>query len=61
MKYLNFILIIIGAFIAMYRKAVADNNQYVLIVGIVMLMIVIYRLSKTIPSKDNNENEDEND
>lgn len=45
----------------MYGKAGADNNQYVLIVGIVMLMIGIYRLSKTIPSKDNNENEDEND
>ncbi len=55
MKYLNYILIIIGAFVAMYAKTGADQNQYLLIVGIVMLMIGIYRISKTIPSRTNNE------
>jgi putative Mn2+ efflux pump MntP len=64
MKYLNYILIIIGAFVAMYAKIGADQNQYILIGGIVLLMIGIYRISKTIPSRhqnkdDNNLDDDE--
>lgn len=53
MKYLNYILIIFGAFVAMYAKVDADQNQYILIGGIVLLMIGIYRISKTISSKNN--------
>lgn len=55
MKYLNYILIIVGAFIAMYAKNDEDQNQYLLIVGIVLLMIGIYRISKTIPSRHDDE------
>lgn len=51
MKYINYILIAIGAFIAMYAKAGANQNQVLLVIGIVMLMAGIYRVSKTIPSK----------
>lgn len=58
MKYLNYILILIGAIVAMYAKAGKAQNQLILIVGIVILMIGIYRISKTIPSKKN-ENQDE--
>lgn len=54
MKYINYILIAIGAFVAMYAKAGAHQNQALLVVGIVMLMAGIYRVSKTIPSKNNN-------
>lgn len=63
MKYLNYVFIIIGAFVAMYAKKVADQNQYLLIAGIVMLMIGIYRISKTIPSRNDNEvdSDSEND
>lgn len=57
MKYLNYLLIIIGAFVAMYGKSGLEQNQYVLIGGIVLLIIGVYRLSKTIPSK-NDEDED---
>ena len=63
MKYLNYILIIVGAFIAMYAKTGTDQNQFVLISGVVVLMIGIYRISRKIPSKyddedfDNPENE----
>lgn len=57
MKYINYILIAIGAFIAMYAKAGANQNQVLLVIGIVMLMAGIYRVSKTIPSK-NKEDED---
>jgi putative Mn2+ efflux pump MntP len=52
MKYLNYILIIIGAFVAMYAKTAANQNQFFLIGGIVLLMIGIYRIARTIPSRD---------
>ncbi|GAA4883116.1 hypothetical protein GCM10023311_01540 [Flaviramulus aquimarinus] len=63
MKYLNYIFIIIGAFVAMYAKTGTGQNQYILIGGIVLLMIGVYRIARTIPSKsdsedfDNSENE----
>ena len=60
MKYFNYILIILGAIIALYAKAVTEQNQYVLIGGIVVLMIGIYRISRHIPSKQGDtNNEDE--
>ena len=55
MKYLNYILIIVGAFVAMYAKVGTDQNQYILIGGIVLLMIGIYRVSKTIVSRNNDD------
>ncbi len=56
MKYLNYILILVGAIVAMYAKVNdANQNQYILIVGIVLLMIGVYRISKTIPSKRDRE------
>ena len=61
MKYLNYIFIVLGAVVAIYAKTGTEQNQYVLIGGIVILMIGIYRISKTIPSKDDdNLNNDEN-
>ena len=51
MKYLNYILILIGAVVAIYSKAGEVQNQFVLIGGIVILMIGVYRISRTIPSK----------
>jgi len=51
-KVVAIILIIIGSFIAIYAKAGEEQNIYVLIVGIVVLMLGLYRLSQGIPSKD---------
>jgi len=51
MKYVNYIFILIGAFVAIYAKAGAKQNQLILILGIMLLMIGVYRISKTIPSK----------
>ena len=51
MKYLNYLLIFIGAVVAMYAKSGIGQNQYILIGGIVLLMIGVYRIAKTIPSK----------
>ncbi len=52
MKYLNYILILVGAFVAMYSKTVANQSQFFLIGGIVLLMIGIYRIAKTVPSRN---------
>ena len=61
MKYLNYIFIVLGAVVAIYAKTGTEQNQYILIGGIVILMIGIYRISKTIPSKDDDDlNNDEN-
>lgn len=60
MKYLNYILIVLGAIIAMYANSAGETkSQFVLIGGIVILMLGIYRVSKDIPSK--HDREDDND
>jgi len=59
MKYLNYLLIIIGAIVAMYAKSGIGQNLYILIGGIVLLMVGVYRIAKTIPSKNNQK--DDND
>ncbi len=56
MKYFNYILIVIGAIVALYSKAGTEQNQYVLIGGIIVLMIGIYRISRNIPSKNDEDN-----
>lgn len=63
MPYLNYILILIGAIVAIYAKTGAEQNQTILIAGIVLLMLGVYRVSKSVPSKEedsdfaNDENE----
>jgi hypothetical protein len=44
MKYFNYILIACGACVAFYAKAGKDQNQIILMLG-------VYRLAATIPSK----------
>jgi hypothetical membrane protein len=61
MKYFNYILIVLGAIIALYSKTGVGQNQYVLIGGIVVLMVGIYRVSKNIPSRNQEDNEDNNE
>ena len=60
MKYLSYILIIIGAIVALYANSNVEQNQYILIGGIILLMVGIYRVSKTIPSKHDKEDEQDN-
>jgi len=59
-RVINLLLIFIGGFVAIYAKAGMEQNQYVLIGGIVILMIGVYRISKNIPSK-NDQDSSEND
>jgi hypothetical protein len=59
MKYINYILIVVGAVVSIFAESGPGQNEYVLIGGIALLMIGVYRISKTIPSKhdadDNND------
>ncbi|MCF8273301.1 MAG: hypothetical protein K9I95_05655 [Flavobacteriaceae bacterium] len=57
MKYLNYILILLGSIVAIYAKSGTNQNEFILIGGIVVLMIGIYRISKTIPSKKDDDND----
>ena len=59
MKYLNYLLIIIGSLVAFYSETGTGKNEYMLIGGVALLMIGIYRISKTIPS--NNDKNDTDD
>lgn len=55
MKYINYILLLIGAIVAIYAKTGTEQNEYILIGGIAILMLGIYRVSKQIPSKTDND------
>ncbi len=57
MKYFNYILIILGAIIAIYAKSETKQNEYVLIGGIIVLMIGVYRISRSVPSKHDSEDD----
>lgn len=59
MKYLNYVLIVIGSIVAVYAKTGTEQNEYILIGGIAILMLGIYRISKDIPSR--NDKDDSND
>ena len=60
-RFINVILILTGGLIALYAQAEENQNVYILIGGIVMLMTGLYRLSRGISSKrieDDNESID---
>ncbi|WP_353778413.1 hypothetical protein [Winogradskyella sp. 3972H.M.0a.05] len=52
-RLLNIVLIVIGGLVALYAQAEAKQSPYILIIGIVFLMIGLYRISRNIPSKQN--------
>ena len=58
-KYLNYLLILTGAVVAIYSKAEEAQNQFLLIGGIVVLMLGIYRISRNIPSKKDSDSIDD--
>lgn len=61
MKYINYILILLGAILAMYATVKKEQNQYLLIIGIVFLMLGIYRIARTIPSRSNQQKNNHSD
>ncbi len=50
-KILNYILILVGAVIAIYAQAGEAQDTKILVIGIVVLMVGIYRISKNIGDK----------
>jgi len=58
-KYLSYILILIGCFVAVYAQAEAKQNTLVLVLGIIVLMFGLYRIYSTIPDKKEEEEKDE--
>jgi sulfite exporter TauE/SafE len=50
-RLVNIILILTGGLIALYAQAEENQNVYILIGGIVMLMTGLYRLSRGISRK----------
>jgi len=48
---ISYLLIIIGGAVAIYANANEQQNIIILVLGIVILMLGIYRLSSTIKSK----------
>ena len=60
-KIISILLILIGGFIAFYAQAGANQNQYVLVAGIFLLMMGVYRISRNIPSKNEREQQHDKD
>ena len=56
-RTLNFLMIIVGGIIALYADSGEDQNVYILIGGIFLLMVGLYRLSRGIPSRKINNDE----
>jgi len=47
-RVINIVFILVGGAIALYANPEEDQNEYLLIFGVVILMIGLYRLSKGI-------------
>jgi len=50
----NFILILVGGIIALYAKAEEQQELYILLIGIMILMFGLYRLSRGISDRKMN-------
>jgi len=60
-KIFNYSCIVIGGLIAIYAQAGENQSQFLLIGGIVVLMLGLYRISRNIPSKKNEDENNQND
>ena len=57
-RIINIICIVIGGVIAIYAQAEEKQNIYLLVGGIILLMFGIYRISRNVPSKFDNQKEE---
>ncbi|MFC5195831.1 hypothetical protein ACFPH8_10860 [Bizionia hallyeonensis] len=61
-QYVSYLLILIGSITAIYGQSGDEKNVAILIIGIIILMYGIYRISSKIPSKfDKESNDKENE
>ena len=59
MKSFNYILILAGGLVALYAQAGETQNQYLLIGGIIILMMGLYRISRNVSSKSESSDDDQ--
>lgn len=57
-RSLSYFLILIGGLVAIYARAEAQQNQFLLIGGIVVLMFGVYSISRNISSKNDTDDND---
>lgn len=57
-RIINFVCIVAGGVVALYAQAQEQQNTYLLMGGIVLLMFGIYRTSRNIPSKYDKQEEE---
>ncbi|MBT8244179.1 MAG: hypothetical protein HKP48_07790 [Winogradskyella sp.] len=57
-RLLNIICIVLGGAIAIYVQAEDQQNTYILVGGIVLLMFGVYQISRNVPSKFENQEEE---
>jgi arginine exporter protein ArgO len=57
-RLINFICIATGGLVALYAQAQEQQNTYLLMGGLVLLMFGIYRTSRNIPSKHEQQEEE---
>lgn len=56
-KSINYIFILLGGLVAIYAQADEAQNEYLLITGIALLMIGLYRISRNLSSKSESTDE----
>lgn len=59
-RTISYILIVLGGVVAIYAQAKESQNQMILIVGIAILMLGVYSISRNIPSKNDDDEDDYN-
>lgn len=57
-RLINLICIIAGGLVALYVQAQEEQNTYLLMGGLILLMVGIYRTSRNIPSKHDKQDEE---
>ena len=57
-RIISIICLVVGGCVAIYAQAEEQQNTYLLIGGIVLLMIGVYSISRNIPSKYDKEESD---
>jgi len=57
-KIISIVCIITGGAVAFYAQAEEQQNTYILIAGIVLLMLGVYRISRNVPSKFKHQKEE---
>ncbi len=57
-RLINLICIAAGGLVALYAQAQEQQNMYLLMGGLVLLMFGIYRTSRNIPSKFDKQEEE---